>query len=270
MKKLIFITLFFALILTACNGSSGRVKLTDETASAENSTSEQPQGMMGRMMGGMMGEGGGMMQRHMATIPEEYAGLTNPISVDDESLQRGQELYTTLCISCHGDSGMGDGPAGEVLDPAPAPVAHTSQMMGDDYLFWRISEGGVQFSSAMPGWKASLDEDARWDIINYVRALGSGQINAEFNRMEADMQAQMLSGAVEQGVITQDEADIFSQMHTLLDQQRGPGKGGTAGNMADMQGAVLSALVEDGTITQTQADEFVAVRDRLFEAGVAQ
>lgn len=272
MKKLIFITLFFALILTACNNSGGRVKITDETA-VENSTSEQPRGMMGQMMGGMMGDGS-MMQRHMATIPEEYAGLTNPVAATDESLQHGKELYTLLCASCHGEGGMGDGIAGEALDPVPAPIAHTSQMMGDDYLFWRVSEGGAQFNSAMPGW-SSLDEDERWDIINYVRVLGSGGMSAEFNQMETEMQAQMLAGAIEQGVITQDEADIFSQMHTLLDQQKGPGKGpgmdqnGT-GNMADMQDKLLSELLDSGTITQAQADEFIVVRDKLFEAGKVQ
>ena len=148
-------------------------------------------------------------------------------------------------------------------------------MMGDDYLFWRISEGGAQFSSAMPGWSASLDEDERWDIINYVRVLGSGGMSAEFNQMEAEMQAKMLAGAIEQGVITQDEADTFSQMHTLLDQQRGPGKGpgmgqNSTGNMVDMQGKLLSELIDNGTITQAQADEFIAVRDKLFEAGAVQ
>jgi hypothetical protein len=34
-------------------------------------------------------------------------------------------------------------------------------MMGDDHLFWRISEGGVPFNTAMPAWKDTLDEQAR-------------------------------------------------------------------------------------------------------------
>jgi len=48
----------------------------------------------------------------------------------------------------HGDGGMGDGPAGKGLVPAPVPIAHTSQMMSDSYLFRRISEGGAQFETA--------------------------------------------------------------------------------------------------------------------------
>lgn len=57
-------------------------------------------------MGPGMG-GNGMMERHHAEIPAEYAGLTNPIPADKESLERGSELYTVNCASCHGDGGMG-------------------------------------------------------------------------------------------------------------------------------------------------------------------
>ena len=67
----------------------------------------------------------GMMTRHHAEIPAEYAGLKNPIPADEESLERGATLYTTNCSSCHGDGGMGDGPAGAALVPAPAAVART-------------------------------------------------------------------------------------------------------------------------------------------------
>ena len=72
---------------------------------------------------------------------------------------------------------MGDGPTGETLDLPPAAIAHTSQMMGDDYLYYRVSEGGAAepFISSMPAWKGVLDEEARWDVINYVRALDGGE-----------------------------------------------------------------------------------------------
>ena len=114
-----------------------------------------------------------MTSRHQAAIPNEYAGLTNPIPPDASSLERGASLYATNCARCHGDSGMGDGPSASALDPAPAPVAHTSQILADDYLFWRISEGGATFGTSMPAWKI-LDEQSRWDMINYLHAIGAG------------------------------------------------------------------------------------------------
>ncbi len=81
---------------------------------------------------------------------------------------------------------MGDGPAASALDPAPAPVAHSSQMLADDYLFWRISEGGTPFGTTMPAWKM-LDEQARWDMINYMRALGAGTVEPASSMGGADV-----------------------------------------------------------------------------------
>ena len=130
---------------------------------------------MGRDMGPGRGMGPdrGMMARHQADVPSDYAGMTNPVPATEESLARGEEIYKTYCETCHGADGMGNGPGGENLDPPPAAIAHTSQMLGDDYLFWRISEGGAMepFNSAMPAWKEALDEQERWDVINYIRAL---------------------------------------------------------------------------------------------------
>jgi mono/diheme cytochrome c family protein len=178
MKKLLWIallTLFLAACGTQGNGTSPGMGMGDD----------------------------GMMARHHAEIPVEYAGLTNPIPADEASLERGARLYATNCASCHGETGLGDGPAAPALDPAPAPVAHSSQMMADDYLFWRISEGGTPFNTSMPPWK-SLDEQARWDMISYMRTLGGGAAQS------STLQAEMLAQAVEQGVVTQAEADIFS------------------------------------------------------------
>lgn len=218
----------------------------------------------------------GMMTRHHAEIPAEYAGLTNPIPVDADSLERGAALYATNCASCHGDGGMGDGPAGAALEPAPAPVAHTSQMMADGYLFWRISEGGVPFGTSMPAWKV-LDEQARWDMVNYMRALGSGTVNPAVGmggeaydpEVQAARQAEILAQAVEQGVVTQEEADTFSLVHDAVEEYRSehPESVNSGGNATEREAAILAALVEENIITQAQADAFTGIHDRLGNSG---
>lgn len=271
--------LFF---LAACGPAQTEVLgdeiIEKETAVTESTTSTTTNSQMGMGMGNGMG---GMMARHHATIPEEYAGLINPIQANDASIERGAEIYTIHCASCHGDGGMGDGPAAASLDPAPAPIAHTSQMLGDDYLFWRITEGGHEepFNSGMIAWDGILDEETRWDLINYMRALGSGQAmprngmgGAAYDpAFEAEMQAEMLADAVAQEVITEEEATVFAEVHELVDGQMMQNRGGgMSGNMNMMMTDSLAELVAAGDITQVQADTFADVHDRLVEAGLMQ
>lgn len=227
-------------------------------------------------MGPGMG-GNGMMERHHAEIPTEYAGLTNPIPSDEESLKRGSELYTVNCASCHGDGGMGDGPAGSALDPAPSPIAHSSQMMADDYLFWRISEGGVPFGTSMPAWTI-FDEQSRWDLVNYMRALGDGTVQpvsgmggaAYDPEIQAAQQAEILTKAVEQDVITEEEADTFTTVHDAVEQYRlaHPEVVQSGGNATEREATILAALVEEKIITQAQADAFTDIHDRLGNSGL--
>lgn len=262
MKQITLLALAFVLLLAACGGSTP----------ASNGPVTSPGMGMGRQSG--------MMARHSAPIPEAYAGLSNPVVADESSLERGAELFVTHCASCHGDGGMGDGPAGAGLDPAPSPIAHTSQMMGDGYLFWRISAGGgmAPFNSAMPPWQGTLDEQARWDVINYVQALGSGAVmprlgmgGAAFDAAtQAAHQAEMLATAVDQGVLTQAEADIFAEVHAAIETLRAQGMEEMSGSMADMQAEMLAELVQTGTITQEQADAFNDIHDRLLDAGLME
>jgi mono/diheme cytochrome c family protein len=219
-----------------------------------------------------------LMLRHEAPIPGEYAGLINPIPSDNESLARGAEIFNTNCSTCHGDGGMGDGPTASALDPSPAAIAHTSQMSGDDYLFWRISEGGIPFETAMPVFKA-LEEQARWDVINYVRALGKGEITpGEIvggdlfdSEAELDARTEMLAQAVDQEIITEAEADIFQRVHLELDEQLAAESAEEmTGNADDVQADSLAKLVDVGKITQAQADTFSKVHDLLIEVGLMQ
>jgi mono/diheme cytochrome c family protein len=226
---------------------------------------------------GMGMQGNGMMARHHAQIPEGYAGLTNPVQADEASLERGAALYITNCASCHGDGGMGDGPAGTALNPPASPIAHTSQMMADDYLFWRISEGGAQFGTTMPAWKA-LDEQSRWDMVNYVRALGAGTVKpsggmggAAFDpAVQAAHQEQMLAQAVEQGVITRAEADTFKLVHDAAEKYRveHPEIANSGKDATEREAAIIEALVTLNIITQAQADAFPNIHDRLGTAGL--
>jgi mono/diheme cytochrome c family protein len=270
--------LLLGMMVVACGPQEDVAEPAAITESAPDNAEATPASGIQPIQG--MGPGGGMRARHHATIPEPYQGLANPVPAEQASLDRGAELYSTLCASCHGDGGMGDGPAGANLDPAPAPVAHSSQMLGDDMLFWRVSEGGAMapFNSAMPAWKGSLDKQARWDVINYVRALGQGQVaprqsvgGAAFDpAAEQAARAEMLATGVELGVITQAEADLFTEVHNAMDDWVAADASPRAGGMDQMRLALLDEMVAQGTITGEQADAFNDIHERLVEAGVME
>jgi len=276
-RNMLWIALILAAaVLAACGGGAAGSE-DAPTANAAATVVEAVQ-QVGQVPG--MGPGSSMMGRHHVTVPAPYAGLSNPVAADQASLDRGAEQYSTLCASCHGDGGMGDGPAGANLDPAPAPVAHTSQMLGDDLLFWRISEGGVgePFGSTMPAWKDSLDEEARWDLINYMRALGQGEVQpqhavggAAFDpALEQAARTEMLDRGVEQGVISPAEAEVFDQVHSAMDDLVAAGDTQRLGGMGQMRDTILDALVEAGTVTREQAGAFNEIHDRLEQAGLME
>jgi mono/diheme cytochrome c family protein len=244
-----------------------------DAAGGATETAGSGRGMMGGGMGsGMMGGGmgSGMHERHMAPIPEDYAGLTSPVAADADSLARGKEAYDLFCISCHGENGTGDGPAAAALDPAPPAIAMTSRMMGDDYLFWRVSEGGAMapFNSAMPAWKATLDEETRWDLVNYMRNMDAATGAAA--AQERTQRAQMLAAAQDQALISAEEAELFDRIHSQLDESVADARRNFTGSMEEVQAAVLQELVDSGQVTAEDADAFNAIHDRLLAAGVME
>jgi cytochrome c oxidase cbb3-type subunit 2 len=102
--------------------------------------------------------------------PADYANLTNPIPLTLETLDEGKAIFTRECMYCHGDAGRGQGPYREGLQPSPPDFGDGSygQDTGADY-FWRISEGLPW--SAMPTWRLRYNEEDRWKLVHYLRAV---------------------------------------------------------------------------------------------------
>jgi mono/diheme cytochrome c family protein len=144
------LTLLSGLSLIACN-------------TAASAPTEEPEHMME-----------GMEHAHMEA-PAEFAGKNNPFSDNDEAIAAGKTIFETRCVACHGLEGKGDGPAAAALTPKPASLADSTMMhdLSEGYLFWRVSEGGLNppFNSAMPAWKTILSEEEIWQVVSYVRAL---------------------------------------------------------------------------------------------------
>ncbi len=96
---------------------------------------------------------------------------TNPIPVDEVSLQRGAILYNIHCAVCHGDTGQGDGPMAEKFEkPKPADLNSThATSLQDGEVYLVISRG----FGTMPPLSENLTARERWDVVNYVRQLSA-------------------------------------------------------------------------------------------------
>ncbi len=103
-------------------------------------------------------------------IPEQYAGLTNTLSVSTVNISNGKRLYQMQCMACHGKTGDGNGLAGTQLTPSPANLTFTRKLplATDSFYFWTISEGGKPFGSAMPAFEERLSDDEIWQITHYI------------------------------------------------------------------------------------------------------
>ncbi|HEX9014346.1 MAG TPA: CopD family protein [Anaerolineaceae bacterium] len=108
-------------------------------------------------------------------LPRRAADLgeqINPVPATADSVARGKALFQADCAPCHGSSGRGDGPSGQALIPPPADLVQHAQpgVHTDGQLFAWISSGYP--GSAMPAFQDTLTAQQRWDVINFLRALG--------------------------------------------------------------------------------------------------
>jgi cytochrome c553 len=102
-----------------------------------------------------------------ATTPEAAPAAAAPAAFDAAG------TFNTVCATCHGTTGLGDGPAGMALDPRPASFADAEfwETRDDEHIFTVIKEGGaaVGRSPLMVGWGASYDDDQIHELVEYVK-----------------------------------------------------------------------------------------------------
>ena len=106
----------------------------------------------------------------IATV-DSMSRLVNPVAADERSLQAGGQQYQINCAVCHGPAGMGDGPVTKFGFP-PMPIgagSNAATRLSDGYLFGIIRNG----RGLMPPYNR-IEEQERWDLINYLRAVQAG------------------------------------------------------------------------------------------------
>lgn len=109
-------------------------------------------------------------------LPSQYVSIQNPLPRTEENIREGGILYTKNCAMCHGDAQDGNGMFARAWQPRPANFrdSGTIAQLDENYLYWRIKEGGptlpkgsIEYRSAMPVWDGVLTDDQIWKIIMF-------------------------------------------------------------------------------------------------------
>ncbi len=101
----------------------------------------------------------------------------SPTEFAATAIVHGAKLFAANCTVCHGGAGQGDGPAAKTLPLPPADLtAEHFWAHSDGELFWYISDGfkTLDGAVAMPGFGSVLSSEARWDLIDFLRAHNAG------------------------------------------------------------------------------------------------
>lgn len=101
--------------------------------------------------------------------PEEAGKyMVNPLEATEDNLAVGKEKWDTFCSPCHGWYGEGDSRLrGQFPNP---PSLHTDKVR-DDWTDGRIYAVIMDGQNSMPSYASQLNEEERWKVILYVRAL---------------------------------------------------------------------------------------------------
>ena len=104
--------------------------------------------------------------------PDAAAGLGNPLPRTEAVLRHGRSLFNDHCSVCHGILGNGRPTLTAAYGAQPANLqAKNIADLPDGEMYYVIMKG----KNAMPSYAADLDQDERWAVLHYVRALERAQ-----------------------------------------------------------------------------------------------
>src|SRR5690348_1976615 len=95
--------------------------------------------------------------------PDTAKAEKNPYEGKPTTMAEGKRLYGRNCLSCHGITGHGKG-------NVPSLINDKVKSATEGEIFWFITKGSKD--NGMPAW-AFLPEQQRWEIVSYIKSLGS-------------------------------------------------------------------------------------------------
>jgi len=113
-----------------------------------------------------------------AAAAEAPAATTETAAAPAQQTFDAKGQFQTVCATCHGTTGEGNGPGAAALDPKPANFTDPAfwKDKTDDVLIKAIREGGASVgkSPLMPAWGALYDQAKAEALLAYIKTLKKG------------------------------------------------------------------------------------------------
>jgi mono/diheme cytochrome c family protein len=122
----------------------------------------------------------GELPLHYVGIPADAirAGneLVSPVSASDtQARTRGEHVFNSFCVPCHGPNATGTGTVTQRgVPPPPSLLAQHAVAMKDGQLFHILTYG----QNNMASYAGQISRADRWDVIAYVRSLQAASVPA--------------------------------------------------------------------------------------------
>jgi mono/diheme cytochrome c family protein len=119
-------------------------------------------------------------------IPQMWLRMPNPYPATEVVMKRGERIYQSFCLGCHGPVGDGHGPAAKYLYPPPLNFTLLKRTGVSGGIFYYQIMNGIT-GTAMPMFKHELESEKIWDVSNYVMVnfVGKNDANTEPRGIDA-------------------------------------------------------------------------------------
>lgn len=150
--------------------------------------------------------------------------LTSIKNPTNDMISKGKELFDANCKSCHGESGLGDGPAGLMLNPKPRNFHQADGWTNGrtiDALYKTLQEGII--SRGMAAYEY-LPPSQRFEIIHYIRTFAEfpaitdeqvNQLNTTYNLSAGTVQPNQIPVEKAAKLIMDEKSNIKSRIDAI-------------------------------------------------------
>jgi mono/diheme cytochrome c family protein len=133
-----------------------------------------------------MGEKVQEIQAIEAAAPKviDIASVKEPWVENADVAQYGATVFKTNCAMCHGEKGLGDGPAGAALMPKPRNLVEGQWKQGGDSiaLYNTLTTGNP--GSSMAGYAHFKPAD-RWALVQFIRSITNNKGADDAEKLKA-------------------------------------------------------------------------------------